>query len=61
MLLEAFLSHLKSHPRSPLHRLTFDQAIEDRALYICLKNLAFIAQRASETRRTDERPALELT
>lgn len=53
MLYEAYLSHPK------LHHIAFDDALKNRALYICLKNLALIAQRKRAAR--GETPPLELT
>lgn len=61
MLLEAYLSHLKKNPRSPLRRIPFERCLDDRAIWICLANLAWLAQRKRDQNRGNDRPALELT
>lgn len=55
MLHEAYLS------AKHLHRIPFDEAIEDGGLRICLKNLAEIQQKKRAARVGEAPPPLELT
>lgn len=61
MLHEAYLSHLQQHPGSPLRAIPFERCLADRAIYICLKNLAQIRARKREAKQDASRPTLELT
>lgn len=61
MLQEAYLSHLTANPRSPLRRISFEQCLEDRALFICLTNLAIAKARRRAERAAENPPPLELT
>ena len=61
MLYDTYLSHLTANPRSPLRRITFEQCLDDRALFICLSNLAIAKARRRAEHAAQNPPPLELT